>query len=93
MSSDNGVYILQTAGPEFRVIYAMNIDDIYGTFNDETFQWDGNTEVIHDFFFASPVFDNLEMALDFAEEISHNHDYLEYGICLITDFKDLVFNE
>lgn len=93
MSADNGVYILQTEGPEFRVAYHQNIDAIYGKFNDETGHWDGDNEKILEYFQGAPVFGNLENALDEAEEISHNYDYLEYGICVIADFKHKAFNE
>lgn len=93
MSSDNGIYILQTAGPEFRVAYQQNIDDIYGNFSDDSFQWQGDPEVMYSYFGDAPVFSNLEAALDKAEELSYNYDYLEYGICVITDFKDWDFNK
>jgi len=93
MSADNGVYVLQTYGPEFRVAYALGIDNIYGKFNDDTLHWDPNEEMIHAFFDESVVFTNVDMALDFAEELSYNYDYLEYGICLISDFSDLKFNK
>lgn len=92
MSADNGVYILQTEGPEFRVAYQQNIDDIYGNFSDESFQWQGNPEVILEYFEQAPVFSNLEEALDKAQELSYDHEYLEYGVCVITDFKDWNFN-
>lgn len=40
MSADNGIYILETRGPEFRIGHCMSIDDItyqpnYGPFNKE----------------------------------------------------------
>lgn len=93
MSSDNGIYVLETAGAEFRVKYAQNIDAIYGNFNDDTYHWDGDDEKIKEFFHDAPTYDNLLDALDKAEELSNNYDYLEYGICVITDFKDKVFAE
>jgi hypothetical protein len=93
MSADNGVYVLQTYGPQFRVTYAQNIDAIYGKFNDDTLHWDPDVEMIHAFFDQSDVFSDMVKALDFAEELSYNYEYLEYGVCLITDFKELKFNE
>jgi hypothetical protein len=39
------------------------------------------------------MFSNLEEALDYAAELSYNYDYLEDGICVITDFKDWDFNK
>ena len=93
MSADNGIYILQTAGPEFRVAYQQNIDDIYGNFSDDSFQWQGDPEVMYSYFGDAPVFSNLEAALDKAEELSYDIDYLEYGICVISDFKKKVFKD
>jgi indole-3-glycerol phosphate synthase len=92
MSADNGVYILQTAGPEFRVAYQQTIDNIYGNFSDDTFQWQGDPEVILEYFQNAPIFSDLESALDKAADIAYNYEYLEYGICVITDFKDWDFN-
>lgn len=93
MSADNGIYILQTAGPEFRVAYQQNIDDIYGNFSDDSFQWQGDPEVMLWYFADAPMFSDLEKALDFAQELSHNYEYLEYGICVIPDFHDWDFNK
>lgn len=93
MSADNGIYVLETAGPEYRVKHAQNIDAIYGKFNDETLHWDGDDALIKEFFGDAPVFKDLSIAIDKAEEMSNNHDYLEYGICVIADFKEKVFSE
>jgi hypothetical protein len=38
------------------------------------------------------MFSNLEEALDYAGELSYSYDYLEDGICVISDFKDWDFN-
>lgn len=93
MSADNGIYILETFGPEFRVAHAQGIDNIYGKFNDSTHNWDGDPEMILEYFAEAPVFQNVEKALDFASEMSYDYEYLEYGICLIREFKHLKFNE
>jgi hypothetical protein len=92
MSADNGIYILQTEGPEFRVAYQQTIDNIYGNFSDESFQWQGDPEMMLEYFEDAPVFSNLEEALDKASDMSYDYEYLEYGICVITDFKDWNFN-
>lgn len=93
MSSDNGVYILQTEGPEFRVKHCQGIDNIYGKFNDNTFRWDGDDEMIKEYFADAPVFFTLEEALDKAADIAYDIDYLEYGICVIKDFNKKVFKD
>ena len=91
MSADNGDFVLQTAGPEFRVAYTAAIDNIYGSFNDSTLHWNGDMDRMIDVFGSSKVFNNLEEALDEAERMSYDYEYLEYGVSLIPDFKDLKF--
>lgn len=91
MSADNGIYVLLTQsekGPEYRVAYASAIDNIYGKFNDETRKYEGNLDAIKATFAEATVFYTLNEALDFAEEMEHNTEYLEDGVCIISDFKD-----
>lgn len=92
MSADNGIYILATKGPEYRVGYHMTIDNIYGSFSDESMRWNGNPKMIHDYFHTDQMFSTIEDALDYANQIVYNYDYLEDGICMITDFEDWDFN-
>lgn len=93
MSADNGIFILQTKGPEFRVAYHQNIDNIYGEFSDESYQWQGDPESMYEYFADAPVFSNLEEALDLASEMVYSYDYLEYGVCVISDFTDWDFGK
>ena len=92
MSADNGIYILATKGPEYRVGYHMAIDNIYGNFSDESFQWQGDPEMILGYFHADKMFSNIQEALDYAKELVYNYAYLEDGICVISDFEDWDFN-
>lgn len=92
MSADNGIYILQTKGPEYRVAYHHNIDAIYGTFDDDTYLWNPNPEKILEYFQSAPVYTDIENALDMAEEMSYAYEYLEDGVCVISDFVELDFN-
>lgn len=93
MSSDNGIYILRTKGPEYRVAYHQNIDEIYGNFSDESLEWQGDSEMMLEYFKDAPVFTDMESALDKAEEMVYDYAYLEDGICVISDFKDWDFNK
>jgi hypothetical protein len=93
MSADNGIYILHTKGPEYRVGYNQAIDNIYGNFSDESFQWQGDPEMMVEYFQDAKMFSSLEEALDYAEDLSYNYEYLEDGICVITDFKDWNFGK
>lgn len=92
MSADNGIYILETKGPEYRVAYHQNIDEIYGKFSDESFHWQGDPEMMLEYFENAPMFFNREEALDLAKKMVYDYSYLEYGICFISDFKDWNFN-
>jgi hypothetical protein len=92
MSADNGVYILHTEGPEYRVAYHQAIDNIYGNFSDASFQWQGDPEMILEYFGNAPIFSSLEEALDKAADIAYDYEYLENGICVINDFHDWDFN-
>jgi hypothetical protein len=92
MSADNGIYILETKGPEYRVAHHQNIEEIYGNFSDESFQWQGDPEIIWQYFCNAPMFTDGKKALDYAIELSYSYDYLEYGICQVTEFKDWDFN-
>jgi hypothetical protein len=94
MSADNGVFILETStpqGPEYRVIYAQGIDNIYGKFNDRTLRWEGDMNMMVDYFRDSDIFSTYAKALDYAKRLSQEHTYLEYGICFIDDFKEQYF--
>ena len=94
MSADNGVYVLLTEsdkGPEYRVAYTQAIDSIYGKFNEETFRYDGDDKFLISTFGESEVFYTLNEALDKAEEIAQDYDYLEDGIAVISDFQDRGF--
>lgn len=93
MSADNGIYVLETSGPEYRVAYSQAIDNIYGKFNDATNRWSGDMDRMMDIFGQSQAFVNVEQALDLAEELSYTYEYLEDGVCLITDFKNMKFGQ
>lgn len=93
MSADNGVYVLQTYGPEFRVAHAQDIDSIYGEFDEVAERWTGDGDLIRHIFGESEVFTEIEAALDKAEVIAYDYEYLEYGICLLSDFMELNFND
>lgn len=94
MSADNGIYVLYTdteKGPEYRVAYAGAINNIYGQFNDETGRYDGDNVSLQSTFKDAPVYYSLNEALDKAETMVYDYEYLEDGICVISDFKDRGF--
>lgn len=95
MSADNGIYILETKrdenSSEYRVAYAQAIDNIFGKFNDDTYHWEPNLEMMKNYFGNSSVHDNLIDALDKAEKMSYDYEYLEDGVCVLSDFSEIPF--
>lgn len=94
MSADNGIFILQTLGKEgteYRVAYAHAIDNIYGEFNDHTLHYDLDKTAANQYFGSCQVFRSSDEAFAYAAVLSHSYDYLEYGICLLSEFAKVKF--
>lgn len=94
MSADNGIYVLETTGEngqEYRIAYSHAIDNIYGDFDPETNHWVGNTNFMDHVFGQSKVYYDIVEAMDEAEKLAEQYTYLEDGVCLIADFKNLQF--
>lgn len=92
MSQDNGTYIIQTFGPEFRIGQANAIDNIYKDWDIEKDNWSPNPTVIQETFGKSKVYADLTEAFDAAGVIEDNNQ-TEYGVGLVTDFKTMKFTE
>lgn len=90
MSADNGIYVLFTDseknGPSYRVSHLQAIDNIYGNFSELTCRYEGDPEIINDYFGGAKVFHTLNEALDYAEEIEAKVGPTEDGICVINEF-------
>lgn len=90
MSADNGIYVLFTEseknGPSYRVSHLRAIDNIYGKFSTEKGCYEGDPEIINDYFGGSQVFYTLNEALDYAEEVEAKVGPTEDGICVINEF-------
>lgn len=93
MSTDNGVYILLTKGPEFRVALTHAVDNVFGEWDTENNVWKGDPEFIQDTFGEADIFDNIEEAYDIAEILERSVEFTEYGVCLIRDFEKQTFSE
>jgi len=93
MSADNGTYILQTYGPEFRIVHAQAIDNIYGDYDDENHSWFPNINGIIDYFGKSKVYNSIEEAWDEAFLLDESHGWSENGTCLITEFSEYHFSD
>jgi hypothetical protein len=93
MSADDGTYILQTYGPEYRIVYAHAIDNIYGQYDDENHNWFPNINGIVDYFGQSKVFTTIEDAWDAAYAIDEKNGWSELGTCLISEFSEYQFSD
>lgn len=93
MSADNGIYILQTYGPEYRIVYVHAIDNIFGRFDESTHHFKGDTEMILRYFGEAPVYTDLEQAWDDANKMAEDYDWLEDGVCLIKDYSEYTFSD
>jgi hypothetical protein len=82
MSADNGVYILETKGPEYRVAYASAIDNLTWA-GDDSFDGDWNKKSVRDYFGESKVYTNLDEAYNEAHMLHDNWSWTEYGICIL----------
>jgi hypothetical protein len=92
MSSDNGIYILETKGPEYRVSHALAIDNIYGNINDQG-KWNGDPEMIDLYFSKAVVWFDRGQALVEAHSMAEKEGPLEYGVCILDSFKDKRFED
>lgn len=87
-----GVYILETQGPEYRVAYSSNIQDIYGEFNDLNIAWNPEPVNIKKTFGTSKIFKSKKEAENHANIIAKTYTYLEDGVCYIDDFSYLSYS-
>lgn len=93
MSSDNGTYILETKGPEYRIASFQNVEQIYGDWDETTNTWTPNQDMIRDIFITSKIYESLDEAWDAAHEIDGTLAISEYGVNLLSDFSQKTFSE
>jgi hypothetical protein len=93
MSADDGIYVLQTYGPEYRIIHAQAIDNIYSEYIVESHTWTPDVDAIVNHFGKSKVYKTLDEAWDFALQMEEDVGYCEYGLCLIRDFREYDFSD
>ena len=82
MSVDNGIYILQTEGPEFRVQHCMAIDNINWDDVNKTYTSDEDICIknAREIFVNAPLFTDENEAVLFAHKCSKEYEILEYGV-------------
>ena len=97
MSADNGIYVMRTAGPEFRVAHAQAIETLWTEYDssndidDMPTTWIPDYKMIVDLYKDSPVHTTIEDALNAAQKLHDEYGWTEYGISVITDFANLSF--
>jgi hypothetical protein len=83
MSADNGIYILKTAGPEWRVAEMMAIDNLYYP--------DDKPETVlknaREMFARAEVFKDRALALVYAFDLAKDCDVLEYGVSELPEIE------
>lgn len=86
MSADNGIYILQTEGPQFRVSYQFAIDNLCWDDKKKTSSSDPDVmiENARKIFKNATVFNNKDEAFLFALDEASNIPFLEYGVSFIS---------
>lgn len=93
MSADNGTYILETKGPEYRIASFQNVEEIYGDWDSEANVWNPNQDMIRDNYITSKVYTELDEAWDAAVEHNDAQPVSEYGVNLLSDFSHKTFEE
>ena len=91
MSADNGIYILETIGPEYRVIHTQNIEDLDYDRDCNSFTTNDNVRIINarevwkDSNFVHKTSDDAmkEAGQIYKEIIDGPCPILEYGISII----------
>jgi hypothetical protein len=93
MSADNGTYILETKGSEYRIASFQNVEEIYGDWDETSNSWSPNQNMIKNSFSASKVYASLDEAWDAATIYNDTLPISEYGVNLLSDFSHKTFDE
>lgn len=91
--TDNGTYVLETKGPEFRVAHLIGIEQIYAGWDDEKNGWAPNIPFILEKFGGSKVYTDLETAWDAAQAIDSSYLVSSFGTNLIKDFQEIDYSD
>lgn len=92
MTNDDGTYVLQTHGPEFRIAQLSGIEALYEELNTDTMMWTPNVKLAFEAFNKGTVFTNLTQAWDAATGLEAIKP-TELGAVLVTDFSGTKFEE
>lgn len=85
MSADNGVYVLETEGPEYRVAHLQAVENLSWDKSKEDYTDDPEVHISNarEMWANTPVFTSKEKAVKYASEVAEDYPYLEYGIQIL----------
>jgi hypothetical protein len=88
---DKGTYVLQTAGPEFRIAQVTAVENFYDEQDPESGQWFPNCEAIREAYAKSKVYNNLEDAWDDATSLELLEE-TQFGVNLMREFEHIKYS-
>lgn len=85
MSADNGIYILKTIGPEYRVRHLQAVDNICWDQNNKCESSDFDVMIVNarEMWYGSEVFLDEDTAWKYARKLQKEVGYTEYGVSVI----------
>jgi hypothetical protein len=90
--SEQGVFILETAGPEYRVSEAVSYHMVFSDWGSN--KWLYNPDKIKSVFDGSKAYTDLDSAMARARtKVLTTPNYLEWGICVVDNWKDRPYEE
>jgi hypothetical protein len=85
--SEQGVFILETAGPEYRVSDAVSYHMVFSEWGPNG-QWLYDPDKIKSVFEKSKAYSDLDSAMARARtKVLTTPNYLEWGICVVDNWK------
>jgi hypothetical protein len=88
----SGIYVLKTKDG-YRVNYTKDYVHLFGSYNDDTMNYDINADYLKRIFGNCAVFPNEIMAIQSAKGISNLHDETEDGIMVLKSYDTYTFEE
>lgn len=90
--TNNGTYVLQTYGPEWRIAQVSAVENLFEEQDIETLKWQPNIKSVVESFNDSTVFSNFEDAWDAATVLESTRE-TELGVSLIRDFDSIKYSD
>ena len=88
----SGIYILKTKDG-YRVNFTKEYVYLFGSYNDDTMNYDINANILKSIFGNCAVFPTEIMAINSAKALSSVHEETEDGIMILSSYKDYTYKE